>query len=185
MRDPTEVSLAEYKALRDELLGIRQIQTAVLTAALTILAAVGGVALTKKGGRVEILLVLPFVLSGLGVIIIQCAAGVTLIGDYIRTELWTGITVNASARLPSWEVFLEEVRCDARKRYRFSVIIAPLLILAAPSWASLGITYRDAVNHLWPLWWGGVLAVGLSGAVAVLTPREKKRKRAQEEAPRR
>jgi hypothetical protein len=51
--------------LRSEVLAIRQIQTAIYIAALTILAAIAGVALAKKEGRIEMLLVLPFALSGL------------------------------------------------------------------------------------------------------------------------
>lgn len=51
--------------MRSEVLAIRQIQTAIYIAALTILAAIAGVALAKKEGRIEMLLVLPFALSGL------------------------------------------------------------------------------------------------------------------------
>lgn len=65
MSEMQELALAELSTLRSEVLAIRQIQTAIYTAALTILAAIAGVALAKKEGRIEMLLVLPFVLSGL------------------------------------------------------------------------------------------------------------------------
>lgn len=162
-----DVLLAEFKALRDEMLAIRQIQTAVYTAALTILAAVGSVALAKKGGRVEILLVLPYVLSGLGLVTVQCTTGVSNIGDYVRKDLWPELLKYAERSEPSWEIFAK------RRRPWFVLIptgLVPLLILVVPSIASIVITRDQIHTDLWPLWWGAVAAVVLSVLASIALP---------------
>ncbi len=166
----TEVLLAEFNALRNEVLGIRQIQTAVFTAALTILAAVGSFALAKKNGRIEVLLVLPYVLSGLGVIELQCAVGVANVGKYIREELWSRMPTDRSAKTPSWEHFIDRTRGNTIA-YRLSTLATPALILWVPSVASLAITHRQAVTALWPLWWGGFLATVLFPGIAMALAR--------------
>ncbi len=161
-----DVLLAEFKALRDEMLAIRQIQTAVYTAALTILAAVGSVALAKKGGRVEILLVLPYVLSGLGLVTVQCTTGVSNIGEYVRKDLWPEL-LDAERSEPSWEIFAK------RRRPWFVLIptgLVPLLILVVPSIASIVITRDQIHTDLWPLWWGAVAAVVLSVLASIALP---------------
>jgi drug/metabolite transporter (DMT)-like permease len=153
------VALAEFNALRSEVQSIRQIQTAVYTAALTILSAVGGFALAKKEGRLEMLLVLPIVLSGLGLILVESEIGISNIGAYIREDL--------SERLPtdnvrsSWELFIDKRRNERRRKYSWLGVAAPSLILLAPSVASIVIEREQATTSLLPLFWGGVIAMGV------------------------
>jgi hypothetical protein len=152
----SDLPLAEFNALRGEVLAIRQIQTAVYTAALTILAAIGGFALEKRGSRVEILLVLPFVLSGLGVILVESNVGIENIGAFIRTELPKRLPVGEAE---SWEQFIERKRGKDSKLYRGLSMTSPALILVVPSIASFGINGSQATGRLWPLFWAGAIAV--------------------------
>jgi hypothetical protein len=156
--DEHDFALEEFKALRSEIASIRQIETAVYTAALTILSAVGGFAL-GKGGRLDILLVLPLVLSGLGLIIVECQLGVANIGEYIRENLVKRLPVQGDW---TWEKFIHKRR---NKVYLGLGACAPAMILFAPSVAALGIAYHPT-DHLWPLWWADFVAT----ALFVLTP---------------
>jgi hypothetical protein len=151
-----DVALAEFTALRSEVQSIRQIQTAVYTAALTILAAVGGFALAKKEGRLEMLLVLPLVLSGLGLILVEAETGISNIGEYIREKLSSRLPANQERM--SWEMFIFRRRSETGARYALLGGAAPALILVVPSIASLWITDDQLGSHLWPLWWSGAVA---------------------------
>jgi hypothetical protein len=160
-----DVALAEFNALRSEVQSIRQIQTAVYTAALTILAAVGGFALAKKEGRLEMLLVLPLVLSGLALILMQCEIGISNIGEYIRDHLSTRLPKTGAPS--SWEAFIYGKRSKNPTTYNVIVATAPGLILFAPSVASIVLEHDAATNRFAPLFWVGALAIAIAvGAVA-------------------
>jgi hypothetical protein len=157
MSETRELALAELSTLRSEVLAIRQIQTAIYTAALTILAAIAGVALAKKEGRIEMLLVLPFVLSGLGILLVETEIGIHNIGDYIRTDLARRLTTTGHA--VTWETFIDSRRRERGYRYALLSAVSPALILLIPGIASLAVDYKQATAHLWPLFWGGAVAV--------------------------
>lgn len=158
MEGTKEFALAEFNALRSEVVAIRQIQTAVYTAALTILAAVGGVALEKRGSRAEILLVLPFVLSGLGIILVESEVGIANIGEFIRDELPKRLPVGEAE---SWEQFVKRRRGEDSELYRGLSLASPVLILVVPSVASFAINGSQTTGRLWPLFWGGAVAVAV------------------------
>jgi hypothetical protein len=165
-----DVALAEFNALRSEVQSIRQVQTAVYTAALTILAAVGGFALAKREGRLEMLLVLPLVLSGLGLILVESELGISNIGEYIREQLCERLPTDD--RRSSWEKFIDDRRNERRRKYSWLAVAAPGLILVAPSIASLVIERNQATSNLLPLFWGGFLAITIFGWALVVRVRQ-------------
>jgi hypothetical protein len=161
--DPHDAALAEYNALRAEILAIQQSQNMAFTAALTIMAAVAGVALAKSGGRSELLMILPIVLSGLGLIQVQSARETAEIGRYMREELWQRLTGRADG---SWEHYVEQLR-GKPSGYLANAVLARALIFVAPSVASIVITSHQRTTHLAPLWWVGIGCVALFVALGM------------------
>jgi len=169
-----DVALEEYKALRAESLIHQQAQTTIVTVALTATAAIGGVAFGGEGGdRLEILLILPIVLCGLGLAYLNHSYGAFRLGDYVREHLWQELRdaqpEDAATRigsLPSWEE-------EARKGRKVGSLLQPrgwlgflpgLLIFGIPSIASLVLNW-DARP------WGDagdLTAAWVAGAVAFI-----------------
>lgn len=171
----TEIDLAEFTALRAEILAIKQTEATVVAAALTILAAVGGFALAKKDGRIETLLVLPLVLSGLGLLQIRGADQTIRIGVYLRDHLWSRLPTPTKAEFVSWEHFISAYRLNGSRTvsaYAAIGVLPRLLIFAAPSISTLVITCGQWNSHLAPLWWSGLASVLAFGALALTLRRE-------------
>jgi hypothetical protein len=163
-----DIALAEFTALRSEILAVEQFENTAFAAALTILSAIGGFALTKNGGRLEILLVLPIVLSGLSLLQTQCTVLTEQMGKYIRDHLWERVPSDSSAKYPSWEHFL------GRERGVFAYawgVVARTLIFVVPSIVALVINDGHWHGKLAALWWGDVAVLFLTGLLnlAVLT----------------
>jgi hypothetical protein len=126
------MSRTELEALRAEFLSRRQVSVQVITAALTVVAAVGGFALAKEDGRLEMLLVLPLVLSGLGVLLVENAQGPRRIARYIRDHLWDRLPAaerasqSAADDNRSWEHFIHHLRgTNAKSWSTFSTGATP------------------------------------------------------------
>lgn len=166
MADATDVALAEYDALRAEILAVEQFEQRAFAGALTVIAAVGGFALAKKDGRLELLMVLPVVLSGLGLLQAHCVQQIAQLGDYIRDHLWTRLPVDISADCLSWEHFIEVSRRRSRPQYLVGGLLVRALVFGLPSVASIVITGHQWNTKLAPLWWGDVLVVVVSGPIA-------------------
>jgi hypothetical protein len=167
MTDAADVALAEFVALRAELLQLQQGEVTTYAGAFTAIAAVGGFALAKVDGRVDLLLVLPIVLSGLGLVQAHFASRCYQMGDYIRECLWQRLpAMEGDAMPPSWEHYIRG------SRRRLHGVIARIVIFAIPSIASLAITDHDWHTKLAPLWWGDILIMGLTGILAILALRQ-------------
>ena len=179
-----DAAIAEFNALRTEILANRQVETTLVTAALTILAAVGGFALAKTGTRREIVLVLPPVLCGLGLIFVRSMTQTARIGTYIRDRLWEQIISDSGRTIPSWEGYLtESLYGKGGTAYSVVTVLPPALIFAVPSVASLAITHAQSRTNLWPLWWAGVLAiVALVGLWVLSKPKTPQKKKVEDNA---
>lgn len=165
MPDTTDVALAEYDALRAEILAVEQFEQRVFAGALTIIAAVGSFALAGKDGRLELLMVLPVVLSGLVLLQAHCIQQISQLGDYIRDHLWARLPTDAPSECPSWEHFIDVSRRRSKLRYLVGGLLARALIFGVPSIASIVITGHQWNTKLAPLWWGDVLVVVLAGLI--------------------
>lgn len=164
--EPKDVALAEFEALRAEMLAIRQTDNLTFSVAFTAIAAIGGFALSKQGGRLEVLLVLPVVLSGLGLLQAQNSRQIDQLAAYIRDCLWERLPVNGT-RYPSWEHYIAGSRRFAHG------LIARVLIFVVPSIASLAITIGQWDTRLFPLWWGDVLILATLGLLGLSALSEK------------
>ena len=158
-----QLLLAEFNALRSEIVARQQAQGSIVTAALTVIAAIGGFALAKKEGRLEMLLVLPIVLSGLGLLLVDNTHGTHRIGLYIGEVLWHRLDDSGyDGELASWEAYIGRYRAQHSRKLSTYVALGTLpafLIMAVPSLASLVITIDVLDTALWPLWVSGVLAL--------------------------
>jgi hypothetical protein len=139
MLEASDVALAEFTALRAEILAMQEWESRTFTAALTVIAAVGSFAVAKTDGRLELLLVLPVVLSGLGLLQAQWSQQVRGIGDYLRDCLWPRLPAPADGRAQSWEHYF------AASYTRIHGAFARILIFVVPSIASR--YYRSPSEH--------------------------------------
>lgn len=150
-----EVALAQYRELCAEIAQCSRAQRASLGLALTATAAIGSYGF-GAGDRLEVLLVLPFVLSGLALIYLHYAVLATTIGTYIQTELWPSLcSVSASAsgegelQLPSWEGWVAKQR---HRRGRLSpagllTLLGQGIVFGVPAAGALALTRHLAWAH--------------------------------------
>ncbi len=162
----------EFNALRSELLARSQTTNGVIATAVTVLAAIGGFALSKEDGRTEMLLVLPLILSGLAILWVDGSLATRRMGHYMREHLATRLGVSSSKKhpCPTWEHYIEDFRRTQTRR--LSVYLATgttpvLLIFVAPSVASLIITWDEASGPLAPLWYIGLVSILLLFGVSL------------------
>jgi quercetin dioxygenase-like cupin family protein len=179
-----DVALEEYKALRAEIIALEQAQTTTVNVALTATAAIGGIAFGVRDNgdeRLEILLVLPIILAGLGLVYLNNTYGSHRLGHYIRTKLWPVLQNALPAqdsgsigRVPSWEARVDETRTLGQVMRDpvgylgwlpglliFGVPSVAALILnadARPAWARPG----DAGSQLSAAWTAGLIALVLA-----------------------
>lgn len=180
-----DVVLAEYSALRAEILSCQQAQTGVFVAGITATAAVGAFSTSSgtaptDGSKglvgVGILLLLPFVLSGLGLLYLDYVRRPAAIGKYIRTELWKMLErPPACGQLPCWERYLDKDRKQlSRRQYVLSVLpfllvfFVPTVVVTVLGYFKLIDIDIDGFRGFWALWWlDVVLAVMLAISVLV------------------
>jgi hypothetical protein len=91
---PTEVRLAEYAALRQEIQNRSGLQQTLLGLNVTAIAAIGGLVLSRRVSP-AILLVLPPIVLTLGFLWVDHDRVIHDLARYIRTQLWTWT--------PSWQ----------------------------------------------------------------------------------
>lgn len=132
------------------------------------MGAVGGFALSKDG-REEILFVLPFALSALGVLLVEGTRANHRMAHYLREHAWPRMF--AESPVPwSWEHLIERYRAEHQLRVSPHSVAgaAPVfLVLVAPSLVALAVTFDEAWDDgLWPLWVGGALPLAVFGWVA-------------------
>ena len=109
---PSEIAIEEYRALRQETVSHFTSMTTLVSIALTATAAIASFAFGSKpddGYRLEILLALPLVLSGLGLANLVHTSSVLNIGYYTKSYLWdvlrqsAGNSDEATLRVLSFE----------------------------------------------------------------------------------
>ena len=103
-----ERDIAEYVALREEILARLNSQTTLVGICLTAVGVAFGLALSDKGVPRQVLLVVPPIVSGLGFFYAYNSRAMLLLGRYLRTELWPRLNSDPAGdgRAASWEHFL-------------------------------------------------------------------------------
>jgi hypothetical protein len=110
-----EVALAEFVALREEILARLSAQNTLVGVCLTAVGVIFGLALSQKGVSLTVVLVVPPVVSGLAFFYLYNARAHVLMSIYLRTRLWPMLrTSEDEDPLVSWEGFMRGYRTGER-----------------------------------------------------------------------
>lgn len=108
-----EVALAEFNALRAEIISRITTQAALMTLVVTAIGLVAGFVIKagdgKGPGDVRLLLILPFLVAGAGIYSSNQDHGIRLAGAYIRDVLWPAMAPPQGSFL-SWERVMSDFR---------------------------------------------------------------------------
>jgi len=110
-----EVALAEFTAMREEIVVRLGAQNTLVGVCLTAVGIIFGLALSQRGVSITVLLALPPIVSGLAFFYLYNARSHVLISIYVREELWPVVRDGgAQGELPSWESFMQGYRTGAK-----------------------------------------------------------------------
>jgi hypothetical protein len=158
----TDLRVAEFSALRSEIVAHQSAQTTLVGATLTAVGVVLGLVLTQKQTREELLLIIPLVASGLGLLYANHSRASLLIGDYIENHIW-------QADQQSWEHYLTGYR-SSLKLVRLLEFMGGAAVFVLPSAGALIAALADGVWNdtglLKATFW---LGVGLATVHVLLT----------------
>ena len=178
-----DVALEEFKGLRAEIVSRQQSQTTVVNVALTITGVVATIAFARQGAspdRVDVLLALPIVLSGLGLTYLNHSHSAMAIGGYIRKCLWRQLAgaapdkeTSSDITVPSWEHYVSKERGYSNLVTRRGALsfIPGLLVFGIPSIAALVINAHHIPGWVPYITGGGgdLRVVWVADFIAVLT----------------
>jgi hypothetical protein len=102
-------ALAEYQALRTEIIERIRIEQLLLGLAITVLGALLSLAIAGESSRASLLLAAPFVMSTLGFAYSDHARRINMLGAYITNRLWPDVRSLTDSRLSSWDESFVEV----------------------------------------------------------------------------
>jgi hypothetical protein len=155
-----EVALAEFSALRSEIVTHITAQAAVVGLGLTAMGIIAGF-VVRDGGDLRLLLAIPPIATLVVLLHTAETYRSAILGSYIRTELWPFLEQRVGA-LPSWEL-------EAAKRRRELSAIVRSLFVDAPAvviFIAAGVVAL-ALNREHELaWWAGVALT----AIAIAAP---------------
>lgn len=152
MNGPSEtavaIALAEYNALRAEIISHITAQTAVITVGVTALGLIAGF-VVKEGADDHLLLVVPPL--SMFVILLHTAENYRIwrLGDYIRDYLWPFLQNQAGGLPPSWEAEVRKYRSSRRIFFKAAAIDSPAIILFLASSVAALAWIRDSDDALW------------------------------------
>jgi hypothetical protein len=168
-------ALAEFQALRGEVVQRIQLQQVLLGLTITALGALLSVALASTSSRASLLLATPFVTSALGFAYSDHSRRINMLGAYIKDHLWPDIRSLTGGGLSSWEERFAGV-VSPRKPFQAgltTVYIVTLFVaspIAANSYAGAALHWRLTGGE-WILWAGGlattVVYIAYASAVAL------------------
>jgi hypothetical protein len=104
-----DVALAEFNALRTEIVNHMTAQATLTGVGLTALGVILGFAL-RGGGDRELLLTIPLLATLVSLLHAGINYQITLIAGYIRTTLWPYLQGRVDEELPSWETYIATQR---------------------------------------------------------------------------
>ena len=123
------IALAEYAALRAEILSRLSAQAALIGVTLTAIGVIVGIVLTREDS-LDLLLVVAITAPALGLFFIDHMRQLALLGLYIRSELWPVLQHQVpNAGLPSWES--SWAAYNTRRRHHRTATYATFVVLVA------------------------------------------------------
>ncbi|HSZ06279.1 MAG TPA: hypothetical protein VK778_13915 [Solirubrobacteraceae bacterium] len=161
-----QAALAEFTVIRS-LMSMRfQTQIAVLSAGLTAIGVVAGLALQHGGDR-RLLLLIPILASVVATINTELRIRIDLHGRYVNEKLWPYVARLTEDELPSWEVYWGDeapraLMAVAGAQPSGFFVMASIITLAATA-GSLG---HDAAYVA--IWATGVVMTGVSAVYTAI-----------------
>ena len=134
-----DIALAEFSALRAEILAHTNVQASLIALVVTAIGIVAGFVI-KDDGDPSLLLILPFLVSAAGIHSSEQGRAIALIGSYIRDELWPYLEaqLGSSDLPPSWETLVSDLRsCSKHRRRR--VFLTYVLLSGVPGFLVFGL----------------------------------------------
>jgi hypothetical protein len=120
-----QIALAEFNALRGEIISHSTTQAGLIALAVTAIGLVGGFVI-KEDGDPRLLLILPFLVSAAGIHSAEQGRGIALMGTYIRDSLWPyldrihGEDGLVGEAMPSWEQTVTDFRDRKKHKGRWT-----------------------------------------------------------------
>jgi hypothetical protein len=153
-------ALAEFQALREEIVQRIQLQQVLLGLTITALGALLSVALAGTSSRASLLFATPFVTSALGFAYSDHARRINMLGKYIRDELWRDVRRLTDDGLSSWEEAFFGVispRTPFQVGLSSAYIVSLFIVspIAANCYAGVALNW-DLASGEWILWAGGL-----------------------------
>ncbi|MHC1559129.1 hypothetical protein ACR9E3_09235 [Actinomycetospora sp. C-140] len=160
-----DIALAEYNALRAELLGHTTSQNTVLGLGVTAIGVVLGLGVNAPGQR-AILVVVPALAAIVLLVYWALAYRIVVIGNYTRLILWPSLAAAAPSTMPlSWEQSLANLESGGRHRWLRQIVeyaVTVLLIVLG------GYAIYLADGPFWPLRGAGVVILVLATGGGIL-----------------
>jgi hypothetical protein len=122
------IALAEFNALRAEMLSHMTSQAALIGMGLTALGFVFGFAI-RDGGDRKLLLVVPLLAAFVSLLQAGRYYQITVIATYIRKRLWPYLQKRVDEELPSWEMHIAMHRSNRRNFVLSHLIDTPAIAL--------------------------------------------------------
>ncbi len=157
-----DVPLAEFTALRAEIVSRITLQAALVGIGLTALGVILGL-VVKKDGDQRLLMAIPPLALVVNLLYSAETYRMSELGTYVRTRLWPYLRDSADPSLDSWEGYLADRRKSLWRLPLIALVDIPAMGLFCTSSVAAMILVDDVSNTL--RWVGWVLAV-----VSVLAP---------------
>jgi hypothetical protein len=131
MGEPTvTVLLSQFDALREEIKTRSTAQTTLLTANITAIGVISGLAFSDRGAGAQILLVVPILSPMLGMLWIDHAINIGCIGVFLQTEVLPAVGQAAGLKhVPNYELKVRDL--EGRRMLRIFVFGFPIFLLFA------------------------------------------------------
>jgi hypothetical protein len=163
MGDPrfaAEIALAEYKALRDEILKKMDHRTSLMVCSVTVSSAVLGFGIERQNG--PLLLVSPLISVLLGIVIVFQGAQIGQASEYLRRTFDVPLSEGARG-VQGWHNSTADPENRLRQRmlpYHFPLV----LIVIAPAAVAVPLALADPDWVVWVILGvdGGLLAIYLT-----------------------
>lgn len=148
-RIAVDISLAEYKSLRDEILKKMDNRTALIVSSITVSSAIIGFGVERMSG--PLLLVAPLVSVLLGLLVVHHNLQIGELSMYVRDEIETGLAKRYPASI-GWHGGRTKFRVQFRHRV-LSYHLPLILITVAPAMVSFALAWphRDPLALTIPL----------------------------------
>ncbi|HUQ56547.1 hypothetical protein [Lentzea sp.] len=153
----SELALAEYKTLRDEILKKMDHRTSLVVCSVTVSSAVLGFGVDRKSG--PLLLVSPLVSLLLGIFILFHNTQIGTASEYLRVRFDEPLSKSSGGSL-GWHIGMSDPK--VRLRHRLLPYHIPLILIAiAPALVAFPLALA---NLDWVVW----LLMGVDGGLLVL-----------------